>query len=138
SPAVRSITLEPAGCFRASQDGLRPSGAHITRARTPRARTLAPRHLRVARRCVCGAEGPRLRPQNHRRLPMKLTSVIPLSLALAFAGLAPAAVPAPAAAGIPLLHPASKDDKAAPLVDLNSASKPELVKLPGLGETAAD
>jgi len=69
---------------------------------------------------------------------MKLTSVIPLSLALAFAGLAPAAIPAPAAAGIPLLHSGPKDDKAAPLVDLNSATKAELVKLPGLGDTAAD
>ncbi|SRR5260221_644929 len=74
---------------------------------------------------------------------MKLATALPLALALlAVASLAPAAVPVPAApsfgGGAPAAFAAAKDDKAPPLVDLNSAAKADLVRLPGLGDGAAD
>jgi DNA uptake protein ComE-like DNA-binding protein len=80
---------------------------------------------------------------------MKLATVLTLSFAaaLALASLAPAAVPDPARPGPsdrswgwvpPATFVAAKDDKAPPLVDLNSAAKADLVKLPGLGDATAD
>ena len=81
---------------------------------------------------------------------MKLATALPLTLAswLAFASLAAAAAPNPAPPGAlsdpslgwvpPAVFAAAKDDKAPPLVDLNSAPKADLVKLPGLGDGTAD
>ena len=79
---------------------------------------------------------------------MKLATALPLSLAalLAFANLAPAGpilgtgTPSgPALGWVPqAVFAAAKDDKAPPLVDLNSAAKADLVRLPGLGDGAAD
>jgi len=71
---------------------------------------------------------------------MKLPFAIPLALALlAPASAAPAAgSPAGFLPGTPQSFVAAREEKAAPLLDLNSASKADLVKLPGLGDVAAD
>lgn len=63
-----------------------------------------------------------------RALTLPLMLVALLVMPLAFAAQVPAAM-AESADGTP---------KKTELVDLNSASKPELVKLPGVGEAIAD
>ena len=73
-----------------------------------------------------------------RRLFSLVAGLLTLSLSGALAATPkPPAAPAAAAATVKAAAPAAAA-KAAELVDLNSAPRPQLVKLPGVGEVIAD